>query len=84
MQHDRTPAADCRGALRHPRRPAALDAVLAEPDVATGYPDAATWADFFIRSPVSDAEALTTFAARDRRFDDTADPAQPHDPQDRS
>lgn len=52
--------------------------------VATGYPDATTWADFFIRSHASDAEALTTFAARDRRFDDTADPAQPHDPQDRS
>lgn len=28
------PAADCRGALRHPRLLPALDAVLAEPDVA--------------------------------------------------
>jgi putative phosphoesterase len=35
--------------------------------VATGYPDAAAWADFFIRSPASDARALATFAPRDGR-----------------
>lgn len=46
--------------------------------VATGYPDAAEWADFFVRSPASDAEALTTFAARDGRC--TLDPAPPDDP----
>ena len=35
--------------------------------VATGYSDAASWADFFIRSPASDAQALATFAPRDGR-----------------
>lgn len=37
--------------------------------IATGYPDARDWADFFVRSPASDVEALTTFAPRDGRPD---------------
>lgn len=37
--------------------------------IATGYPDARDSADYFIRSPASDAEALTTFAPRDGRPD---------------
>lgn len=32
-----------------------------------GYDDAAAWADFFVRSPASDAQALETFAPRDGR-----------------
>ncbi len=35
--------------------------------VATGYPEAEAWADFFVRSPASDVQALTTFAPRDGR-----------------
>lgn len=36
--------------------------------VATGYPaEAEVWADFFVRSPASDAQALTAFAPRDGR-----------------
>ena len=34
---------------------------------ATGYPEAEAWADYFVRSPASDAQALTTFAPRDGR-----------------
>lgn len=41
--------------------------------IATGYPDAHAWADFFIRSPASDVEALTTFAPRDGRADHIAE-----------
>lgn len=50
----------------------AEDAVTA---IATGssYPDAAEWADRFVRTRASDAEALTTFAPRDGR--DTDAPA---------
>lgn len=35
-----------------------------------GYPDVDEWVDFFVRSPASDVEALTTFAPRDGRFED--------------
>lgn len=49
-----------------------LDAAC-EAIAACGYPDAATWADHFVRSRASDAEALQTFAARDGRFDDDGD-----------
>jgi diadenosine tetraphosphatase ApaH/serine/threonine PP2A family protein phosphatase len=38
--------------------------------VATDDPDAAAWAEFFIRSPAGDAVALTTFAPRDGRDGD--------------
>jgi predicted phosphodiesterase len=34
---------------------------------ASGYADAAAWADAFIRSPVGDAQALSVFAPRDGR-----------------
>lgn len=33
----------------------------------SSFPDAAEWADFFVRARASDAEALATFAARDGR-----------------
>jgi len=35
--------------------------------VATGCPEAEAWADFFVRSPAGDAQALSTFAPRDGR-----------------
>lgn len=34
---------------------------------ATGCPEAEAWADFFVRSPAGDAQALSTFAPRDGR-----------------
>jgi len=34
---------------------------------ATGCPEAEAWADFFVRSPAGDAQALSTFALRDGR-----------------
>jgi hypothetical protein len=33
----------------------------------SGYPDAVQWADYFVRSAASDAEALTMFGPRDGR-----------------
>ncbi len=44
-------------------RAAAADAIEADCD----YPDIAAWTQFFIREPVSDTEALATFAPKDGR-----------------
>jgi predicted phosphodiesterase len=44
-----------------------LDAACARVSAESGYPDAARWADTFLRSRFSDADALTTFAPRDGR-----------------
>jgi hypothetical protein len=33
----------------------------------SSYPDVAKWVDFFIRNPVSDAEAIRVFGPRDGR-----------------
>jgi hypothetical protein len=35
--------------------------------ISSGCPDAAAWAESFIRSPADDAQALTAFAPRDGR-----------------
>jgi hypothetical protein len=47
-----------------------LDADLACARIAdeSSYPDAATWADYFVRARATDAEALATFAPRDGRL----------------
>jgi len=44
-----------------------FDAACARIAAESGYPDAAAWADFYVRSRASDAEALTTFGPRDGR-----------------
>jgi predicted phosphodiesterase len=44
-----------------------LDAACARIEAESGYPDAATWADYFVRSRASDADALRTFGPRDGR-----------------
>ena len=44
-----------------------VDAACAEIAAASSYPDAADWADYFVRAKATDAEALTTFAPRDGR-----------------
>lgn len=41
----------------------ACDAIAAE----SAYPDAAEWADFFVRARATDVDALTTFAPKDGR-----------------
>jgi predicted phosphodiesterase len=44
-----------------------LDAACALITAESGYPDAATWADYFVRSRASDADALRVFGPRDGR-----------------
>jgi putative phosphoesterase len=44
-----------------------LDAACARIATESGYADAAAWADFYVRSRASDAEALTRFGPRDGR-----------------
>lgn len=44
-----------------------LDAACARVAAESGYPDAAAFADFFVRSRASDAEAIETFGPRDGR-----------------
>lgn len=44
-----------------------VDSVIAEVVASSGYENCQEWADYFIRSTASDAEALTTFAPRDGR-----------------
>jgi len=46
-----------------------LDAACARVVAASAYPDSQEWADYFVRAAASDAEALTTFSARDGRQD---------------
>lgn len=43
------------------------DAACAEIEERSGYPDAAAWADFFIRSRGTDDQALSVFGPRDGR-----------------
>ncbi|MGI9016183.1 MAG: hypothetical protein ACR2HR_03605 [Euzebya sp.] len=52
-------------ALRH--TPIDVDAAVARVVAESTYPDRQEWADYFIRSAASDAEALTTFGPRDGR-----------------
>jgi predicted phosphodiesterase len=44
-----------------------VDRAIAAIVAASGYPDRAEWADYFLRARASDAEALTAFAPRDGR-----------------
>ncbi|MFI6759282.1 metallophosphoesterase family protein [Micromonospora sp. NPDC050417] len=44
-----------------------IEAACARVTAESGYPDAATWADYYLRSRASDAEALTVFGPRDGR-----------------
>ncbi|NDL59304.1 metallophosphoesterase family protein [Phytoactinopolyspora mesophila] len=44
-----------------------LDVIADDVVKGSGYPDAAQWADFFIRQPASDAEAIRVFGPRDGR-----------------
>jgi predicted phosphodiesterase len=44
-----------------------VDRAIASIVAASGYPDRAEWADYFLRARASDAEALTAFAPRDGR-----------------
>ena len=44
-----------------------LDKACARVTAESGYPDAAEWADYYIRSAASDAEALAVFGPRDGR-----------------
>jgi len=44
-----------------------LDKACARVAAESGYPDAAEWADYFIRSAAGDAEALAAFGPRDGR-----------------
>lgn len=44
-----------------------LDAACARVAAESGYPDAARWADYFLRSRASDADALRLFGPRDGR-----------------
>lgn len=43
-----------------------LDAACARITAESGYPDAAEWADYFVRSAASDADALRVFGPRAR------------------
>jgi putative phosphoesterase len=43
------------------------DEACARITAESGYPDAAAWADFYVRSRASDADALTAFGPRDGR-----------------
>jgi predicted phosphodiesterase len=44
-----------------------LDDACARIAAESGFPDAAEWADYFVRSRAGDAEAITTFGPRDGR-----------------
>ncbi len=55
------------GAVQLRRTDFDLDAAVAAITAGSGYPDAAAFADYFVRSRASDADALTAFAPRDGR-----------------
>jgi hypothetical protein len=44
-----------------------LDAACARIVAESGYPEAATWADYFVRSKASDFDAIRVFGPRDGR-----------------
>jgi hypothetical protein len=48
-----------------------IDAACAAIAADSGYRDVAEWVDYFVRARASDVEALTTFAPRDGRFEQT-------------
>jgi predicted phosphodiesterase len=51
--------------LRH--TPVDVDAAVEAVVAGSGYPDRAAWADYFVRSRASDADALAAFGPRDGR-----------------
>jgi putative phosphoesterase len=55
------------GAVHLQRSVFDVDAACASVAAASGYDDAAAWADFFLRARGSDAQALETFGPRDGR-----------------
>ncbi|MBA3338328.1 MAG: metallophosphoesterase family protein [Geodermatophilaceae bacterium] len=55
------------GAVQLRRTEFDYDAACAEIEASSGYPDAAEWADFFIRSRGTDDQALSVFGPRDGR-----------------
>ncbi len=55
------------GAVTLHRTPIDVEATCARVVAESTYPDSQEWADYFVRATASDAEALTTFAARDGR-----------------
>jgi hypothetical protein len=64
------------------------DAACTRIDAESGYPDAARWADYFVRAKASDRQALTLFGPVTARQADVhacgdptkAEPAGPSDP----
>jgi predicted phosphodiesterase len=48
-----------------------IDAACAAITADSGYRDVTEWVDYFVRARASDVEALTTFAPRDGRFEQT-------------
>ncbi len=55
------------GAVQLRRTDLDVDAAVAAITAGSGYPDAAAFADYFVRSRASDVDALTAFAPRDGR-----------------
>ena len=55
------------GAVTLHRTPIDVDAAVARVVAESTYPDRQEWADYFLRSAASDAEALTVFGPRDGR-----------------
>jgi hypothetical protein len=47
--------------------PVDVDAAVADVVAGSDYPDRQEWADYFVRSTASDAEALRVFGPRDGR-----------------
>ena len=47
--------------------PSTPAAACARITAESGYPDAAAWADYFVRARATDAEALAAFGPRDGR-----------------
>jgi predicted phosphodiesterase len=58
------------GAVTLHRTPVDVDAAVAQVVAGSGYPDRQAWADCFVRSSASDAEALPVFGPRDGRSPD--------------
>lgn len=56
------------GAVTLHRTPIDIEATCARVVAESTYPNSQEWADYFVRATASDAEALTTFAARDGRL----------------
>lgn len=65
---------DGQVALRH--TPVDVDAAVDAVAAGSAYPDARAWADEYLRSTASDAEAMRVFGPRDGRPSRPAGPAQ--------